>query len=114
MIMTKKEMTKFVNELEIGIDMFNTWFRGKVKNELLGCERSFSYILPIVMFDDDDNKMSVYSLMVDDDKIEVLYVYGEPKPIDEVGDDEIIQESIFDFSNDFIFGLLKKINKSIG
>ena len=109
--MTEKEMTKFVNELGMGIEMFNTWFRTKVKNELVGCERSFSYILPFVMFDSDGNKMSVYSLMPNDEDIEIWYVYGNPKPIENVDDSEFIHESIFDFSNDFIFNLLKKVNE---
>ena len=109
--MTEKEMTKFVNELEMGNEMFNTWFRSKVKNELLGCERSFSYIFPIVMFDSDGNKMAVYSLMPNDEDIEIWYVYGEPKPMEEVDDSEFIHESIFDFSNEFIFELLKKVIK---
>ena len=109
--MTEKEMTKLVNELGMGIEMFNTWFRAKVKNELVGCERSFSYILPFVMFDSDGNKMSVYSLMPNDEDIEIWYVYGNPKPIENVDDSEFIHESIFDFSNDFIFNLLKKVNE---
>ena len=109
--MTEKEMTKFVNELGMGIEMFNTWFRAKVKNELVGCERSFSYILPFVMFDSDGNKMSVYSLMPNDEDIEIWYVYGNPKPIENVDDSEFNHESIFDFSNDFIFNLLKKVNE---
>lgn len=107
--MTEKEMTKLVNELEMGNQMFNIWFRAKVKNELLGCERSFSYILPFVMFDSDGNKMSVYALIPDDENIEVWYVYGNPRPIEDVDDNEFIKESIFDFSNEFIFDLLKKV-----
>jgi hypothetical protein len=111
--MEKEKAIKLINatnKINTANAMFRNWLQMEIEN-LFDEIGDVCWTKAIRLTDEEDNLMSVFGIMKDDDgELSIYFCYGVALTINDVELADVESRHIFEFGNDFLMCLINEVN----